>query len=311
MDHNQPFGISQHSFAQAVMLCPNLYELNLALYGTVAPGQDVVGSPNVSRMRRPAPSFDDNTLTLLKSGPMITALQFSNWSENQHSITQLLDVWPSLKSLAISGTPPQPPSPFLEPFGYSLEEVRMNFQSPPSIEFVDWLLHNSRDTLRILELEREPSVHLLDHLVNTHAAALQSLAIPSCSSPEHASAVQKCQRLRELRIEGPAITPKLYKDIPEGLEHLALGVNRNSVLQPVIDKIKSNEFMKVLTVNLYDGGDQHPSLSVLKMACAYQGIELRILKDIQVYRSTMRGDPIPTSTFPRIQSLENLHAMRP
>lgn len=287
MDHKQPYGLSPLSFAHAVTLCPNLYELNLALYGSTTSGPGGIGEADVSRMRRAAPSFDGETLELLRAGPMITALQFSNWSENQHSITQLLEVWPTLKSLVISGTPPQPPSPFIEPFGCSLEEVRMNFQSPPSFEFVDWLLHNSADTLRVLELEREPSLHLLEYLINTHGHALHSLSIPSCVSPEHALAVQKCKQLKELRIENPATSPRLYKRIPEGMEHIAVGLNRNTALQPVIDAIKAGSSLKTVTVNVFDDGEKHPLFSVLKMACAYEGVELTIMKNLQMFRSSM------------------------
>ncbi|KAF5384766.1 hypothetical protein D9615_001052 [Tricholomella constricta] len=310
MDHNQPFGLSQHSFAQAVTSCPNLFELNLALYGSAAPGEDVVGILDVSRMRRPAPSFDDHTLTLLRSGPMITALQFSNWSENQHSITQLLDVWPSLKSLAISGTPPQPPSPFLEPFRCSLEELRMNFQSPPSFDFTDWLLHNSSETLRILEFEREPSIQLLDRLIDAHGTTLHSLSLPSCHLPEHAMVVQKCRQLRELRFENPMVSPRLWRAIPKTLEHFALGVNLNTSIQPLIYVIKTCTSLKAVSICTSNNGDQHPLFSVVKMACAYQGIGLSVMQDLHIFRSQMRGDPLPSSTFPRIRSLNNLYLMR-
>ncbi|KAF8079171.1 hypothetical protein FPV67DRAFT_1467760 [Lyophyllum atratum] len=310
LDHNQPLSLSHHSFGQAVIMCPNLFELNIALYGCAAPGEDVVGVPDVSRMRRPAPAFDDHTLALLRSGPMITALQFSNWSENQHSVTQLLDVWPTLKSLVMSGTPPQPPSPFLEPFRCSLEELRMNFQSPPSFDFVNWLLHNSSDTLRILEFEREPSNQLLDHLTDVHGAALQSLSFPSCHLPEHTLAVQNCQELKELRLENPMVLTRLWRAIPDTLEHIAFGVDLNTSLQPVIDTVRSTETLKAITIYTCSGGEQHPLFAVLKMACAYQGIALSVMKDLQMFRSQMRGDPIPTAVFPRAPSLDNIYAMR-
>ncbi|GLB43585.1 hypothetical protein LshimejAT787_1400970 [Lyophyllum shimeji] len=310
MDHNQPFGLSPHSFAEAVTLCPNLFELNIALYGCADPGEDVVGAPDVARMRRPAPSFDDHTLTLLRSGPMITALQVNNWSENQHSITQLLDIWPTLKSLVMSGTPPQPPSPFLEPFCCSLEELRMNFQSPPSFDFIDWLLHNSSDTLRILEFEREPSSQLLDHLTDVHGATLQSLAFPACHLPEHTQAVQNCPQLKELRLESPTMLPRLWRAIPNTLEHIAFGLDLNTALQPVIDTVRASDSLKTITVYPSHGGENHRLFPVLKMVCACQGIDLRIMRDIKIFRSEMRGDPVPTSTYPRIHSLNNIYTMR-
>ena len=284
IDQNQPFGISQHAFAQTVTACPNLYELNLSLHGCDAPGQGAIGA---ARMCSSAPSFDDETLVLLRDGPMIAALEFNNWSENQASVTQLLDVWPSLRALSMSGTPPQPPSPLLVPFTCSLEEVRMNFQKTPSADFVNWLLHNSVDSLRILELDREPSIHLLQHLTDTHGASLHSLSLPLCSTTEQVLAVQRCEQLKELRVEHPVTSPKLFKAIPQSVQHIALGLSRSSHLQALVETVRSSKWLTDLSVILYDGGDQHPLLPVLKMACARQGVELRIMRDIQLFRSVM------------------------
>jgi hypothetical protein len=285
LDHNQPFGISQRSFASAVILCPNLYELNLSLYGRGEPGEDIVGLPDVSRMRRPAPSFDSLTLSLLRSGPPITALQFSNWSENTQSINQLLEIWPTLKSLVVSGTPPQLPFPTSQPFPCALEELRMNFQTAPSIDFMEWLLHYSAKSLRILELEREPSSELLNHLVEAHGATLQSLALPACGSHEHALVVQKCRQLREFKIENPWASPMVYRKLPAVLQHVALGLDRDTALQPVLDIVKTRTSLRVVTLHIWDGGEHHPQLPALRMACSYQGVELRLTRDVRVFRS--------------------------
>ncbi|KAJ7492296.1 hypothetical protein FB451DRAFT_1165414 [Mycena latifolia] len=294
LDHNQPFGLSQHSFAHAVTACPNLSELNLALYGCASPGKDVVGLPDVLRMRRPAPSFNDSTLDLLRAGSRITALQFSNWSENHHSITQLLDVWPSLKSLTVSGTPPKLPSTSLGPFPCALEELRMNFQTSPSVDFMKWLLHNSTASLRVLELEREPSSELLEYLVDAHRETLRSLALPSCTSHAQAHAVHKCTQLRELRVENPWSTPLLYKRLPAGVQHVALAVDQDSGLPPVLETVRSGEALKAVTLQVWDSGERHPLLPALKLACAYRGIELTITQDIRQFRSIV---PFLTDVF--------------
>ncbi|TFK42055.1 hypothetical protein BDQ12DRAFT_599111 [Crucibulum laeve] len=308
LDHNQPFTLHQHSFALAVMMCPNLYELNLALYGCAAPGEDIVGVPAISRMRRPAPSFDDHTLALLKAGPTITALQFSNWSENDQSIFQLLDVWPSLKSLIISGTPPQLPSPSSAPFSCELDELRMNFQTPPSVDFMKWLLHNST-SLRVLEFEREPSAHLLEYLVDTHGASLHSLSIPAVTA-DACLALHKCKQLREVAIQSCTTSPAVYKKLPEVLEHVAVGVDSDTQLIPLIYLVKSKNALKAVTVHLRDGATAHKELAVLKVACAYRGVELRMVRDVQVFRKLVRGDPISVEAYPRPKSLDNLHIMR-
>jgi hypothetical protein len=284
LDHNHPYGLSQHSFGNAFTLCPNLYELNLALYGCAAPGEDKVGAPDIERMRRPAPTFDDNTLSLLKSGPKIAALHFSNWSENQHSLPQLLTVWPTLKALVISGTTPQTPSSITEPLACSLEQLRMNFQTSPSIDFMNWLLHNSSTTLRILEFDRDPSAHFLEYLVDAHDGGLHSLSVTSCLSQQHALAIQKCSQLRELCIENITTSIQIYRKVFGTLEHIALGLDRNTVLQPIIETVRSSNTLKAVTVNVWHGGDQHPQFSTLKVVCAYRGVELRITRDIQAFR---------------------------
>ena len=284
LDHNHPHGLSQHSFGDAFTLCPHLYELNLALYGRATQGKDMVGVPDVESMRRPAPAFDNHTLSLLKSGPRITALHFSNWSENQHSLAQLLYAWPTLKALVIRGTTPQIPSSLAEPLACSLEQLRMNFQTSPSIDFTSWLLHSSFGTLRILEFEREPSAQFLEYVVDVHSTSLHSLSLPLCLSQTHALAVQRCLQLRELCIETPTTCIKVYRKVLGTLEHVAFGLDRNTVLQPIIEAVRSNDALKVVTVNVWHDGDKHPQLSALKIACAYRGVELRITNDIQVFR---------------------------
>ncbi|KAJ7786667.1 hypothetical protein B0H16DRAFT_40562 [Mycena metata] len=292
LDHNQPFGLSQHSFAHAVIACPNLLELNLALYGSASPGKDVVGLPDLLRMRRPAPSFDETTLELLRSGPSIRALTFANWSENQTSVAQLLDVWPSLKALTVSGTPPKLPGS-TSPFSCALEQLRMNFQTSPSVDFMKWLLHNSAATLRVLELEREPSPELLEYLVEAHGETLRSLALPAATTHDHAQAVHKCMQLQELRVEHAWATPLLYKRLPAGLQHLALALDQDTALQPVLDAVRSgNNALRAVTLQVWESGEQNPQLPVLKLLCAYRGIELKMTKDIRVFRAIGRGDRI-------------------
>ena len=297
LDHNQPSSLHQHSFALAFTMCPNLCELNLALYGCAAPGVDIVGVPDILRMRRPAPSFDAHTLSLLKSGPKITTLQFSNWSENQQSIVQLLDVWPSLKSLSIGGTLPQIPPNSPEPFSCALEELRLNFQTSPSIDFMKWLLHSSAGTLRVLDFERDPSTDLLDFLTRAHGLTLQSMTLPVYSSPEHAVSVNRCTRLRTLRTNHPSTQPLLYKRLPESLEHVAIGLDRDTALQPVIDIVKTRDMLKAVTVHLWRGGEKHKLLNVLKIACAYRGIDLRMSNDVNTFRTLAVSKPLFFSGF--------------
>ncbi|KAF9011185.1 hypothetical protein BDQ17DRAFT_1397103 [Cyathus striatus] len=301
LDHNQPFAIHHHSFGLAVTMCPNLYELSLSLYGCAAPGEDIVGAPDIARMQRPAPSFDEHTLSLLKSGPQFLLSK---------SIIQLLDVWSSLKALHISGTPPRLPSPASEPFPCALEELRLNFQTSPSVDFMKWLLHNSAASLRILELEREPTAHLLEYLADSHGSSLQSLRFPlrisrSCS---RSTKVQKPSRSRDRKRFSAGFC---FQESAQHVEHVAIGVDADTVLQPVVELAKSGRSaLKAVTVHLWNGGDGNPNLSGLKIACAYYGLELKITSDIQVFRKLVRGDPIARQSYPRPKAIDNIYLMR-
>lgn len=284
LDHNQPSGLHQHSFALAVTVCPNLHELDISLYGCAEPVKDIVGNQDVSRLRRTAPSFDEHTLSLLKSGPNIKALRVNNWSDNQHSYFQLLDVWSSLQFLSIGGTSPQnlqdSPSPFLS----KLHEVRFNFQTAPSLGFVKWLLHNSVSSLRVLRFDRDPCCDLFQYLTDIHGPQLYSISFPSLSSSDLAHSLQKCNQLRELRTETPSSSTIVYKHIPEHLEHLAFGLDRDSPLTSVIDLVKSRNALKAITVQVWDGGNQHSLLTPLKIACAYRGVDLLLTNNLTTFR---------------------------
>ncbi|TFK91145.1 hypothetical protein K466DRAFT_483405 [Polyporus arcularius HHB13444] len=306
LDQNQPYRLSHRSFARAVSLCPNLYELSVALYGEGAPGLDIVGVPDASRMKRSAPSFDDRTLAVLRAGPQISALQFSNWSDNSDSLLQLLDVWPSLTSLDISGTTPQLPSDTVEPFPCALRELRTNLQVSPSIEFMRWLLHHSTGTLQVLDLAREPTPEMLEYLVSEHGPTLESLGLPACGTHEGAAAVRKCAALRELKIESAWAAPMLYKNLPRGIQHLAFGVDADTPLQPVIQAIRKSEDLRVVTMQVWHGGQRHPLLANVRIACAINGVDLRLTNDVPAFRAITRGDPVPSATYPRTRSLDNI-----
>ncbi|KAJ3489771.1 hypothetical protein NLI96_g1906 [Meripilus lineatus] len=293
LDPNHPSSLSQSSFARAVTLCPNLSELSISLFGKGAPGQDVVGSPDIERMRRAAPAFDESTLSMLKSGPSVTSLEFTNWSDNATALAQLLSVWPSLKSLTLIGNPPSPPSLTPEPLSCSLEALRMNFQTSPSIDFLKWLLRNSSTSLRTLEFDREPSPEVLDHVLGEHGSSLHTLSLPTCSSRKGNIAFTRCSNLHELRIERIRDALGAFKAMPITLEHVAVGVSPDSSLQPLLQLIKKSGDLRAVTMHLWNGCDNHPHLASVKIACTVRGIDLRISKDIKEFRICSRGLPRP------------------
>ncbi|EAU92365.1 hypothetical protein CC1G_00584 [Coprinopsis cinerea okayama7 len=288
VDYSQPSYLHQHAMARAVTMCPNLQELDLSLYGFAEPsGDQEEGSQNGPRLRRRAPCFDEQTLTLLRSGPQITSLSFSNWSENHECIFQLLDVWPSLQSLSMSGTSPHLPSQSSLSYSGALEQLRMNFQTPPSMEFMNWLLHHSTDSLRGVTLERDPCPDLVDFIMDSFTPSLRSLTIPNCTSSDMARRLEKCDGLRFLRMDQPQVNPLVYKSLPASINHLAFGVDRDTPLQPVIDLVKSRSALELVTIRLWNGGDNHRLLPALKIACAYRGVDLRMTNDTLQYDSML------------------------
>lgn len=291
LDYSQPAQLSQHAVGKVVNMCPNLQSLDISLYG-----QNVPDEEDEAARRRPAPSFNGHTLSLLRSGPQIQSLSFSNSTDNHECLFQLLDVWPSIRKLSIGGTAPQMPREDVLPYRVKLEGLQMNFQTPPSMEFMSWLLQNSTDTLQSVTFERDPCPDLVDMLVDSFTPTLRSLSIPSSASCELAKRLEHTQRdthsgnglqLEFLRMDQPKINQMMFKAIPSSIKHLAFGVDRDTPLQPVIELVKTRSALEAVTVRLWNGGEAHRLLPALKIACAYRGVEFRSEKDATMYESLL------------------------
>jgi hypothetical protein len=76
----------------------------------------------------------------------------------------------------------------------------------------------------------------------------------------------------------------VYRKLPSSLQHIALGLDGDTALQPVLDMVRTRDALTSVTIQVWDGGEQHPQLPALKMACAYRGIDLRLTHDIRVFR---------------------------
>ncbi|THH01585.1 hypothetical protein EW145_g6891 [Phellinidium pouzarii] len=289
LDHNHPDQPSHHAFAHAVCLCPNLYELDIALYGCA---QDLAGSRDTACGLRAVSSLDSITIGLLREGPRIRSLKLSNWSIDSGRLAfQLLaGVWPSLTAVSLRGTPPCFPASeekALKPSICNLIQVEFNFQRDPGLDFVSWLLSSSCHSLRCLEFGREPSPEFLGAVLRQYGPSLESLSIPSCTSPQQIIAVQNCERLKEIRLESASVFPILLKQLPSTVEHLAFAINKDTLLYLLVNFVKAQPNLKALTVHFWDGGNEHPQLPNLKIACAYKGVELLFTRSIQCFRATV------------------------
>lgn len=288
LDDNQPSPLERASFARAITLCPNLYGIDLSVYGFNEPARN---GHVTERVQRPAPPFTEHILDLIRTGPAISHLHFSNWSDNGDLIVQLLAVWPSLKSLSIAGkTPHLSPALKRRPcYPGTLEKLRMNCQVEPSLDFLGWVLHTSAEakSLRGIDLDREPSFHLLDFLVEHHGEELHALSLPSCTTHKHAHAVIRCRGLREFRTERAWTLPTVFQHLPEHVTHLAFGMDPSTPLQHIVELVKTKDELESVTVNVWRG-DCERQLGALKMACAFRGVELRITRDICLHRALVR-----------------------
>ncbi|TCD67890.1 hypothetical protein EIP91_011824 [Steccherinum ochraceum] len=287
MDHNQPNAVSPTSFAHIVSLCPRLQELDLSLFGRGLPGHDEVGSPALARMRRTGPLLDEKTLAVLRSGASITRLAFSNWTDDASTLSQLLHVWPSVHTLAITGSPPAMPPQASPAFPCALQDLRINCQRAPSFEFLKWLLQNSTGTLRRVQADRESCAEVLSRVVREHQSSIQSVSLPTCTTREAASSLMQCCDLRQLRVEDARVIMVVCDTLPLSLEHIAFGVHRCTEMKPLLDLISSshNTGLHAVTLHLYKCGELHNKLDVVRIACALQGISLDIVRDIHEFRS--------------------------
>ena len=272
VDTKQPRGISQDAFARAVLHCPNLSALSLAVYG---------GS--VTRAKASSLFFDDDTLSLLQTGPRVTALRFDNWSDDAYALSRLLEAFPRVRNLAIAGTVPALYAPAEVPAACALDRLEMNFQNSPSIEFVQWLLDSS--TLRALDCKRSPAPQLLEYILRTHGETLESLSLPSCASCECADALSRCVRLQELRLEDLWTASNAHLEVPSGLARLAFALRKDSALDAVVAAVRHSSALDTITVHVAPDARAHAQLPDLQIACALQGVALDVVPDLQTLRA--------------------------
>lgn len=301
IDPSQPFRLLPRSFARAATLCPNLQEIDLSLYGARVIESEASEYPlSLERSKAPTSSFDATTLSLLRAGPAITSLRFSNWSENADALPQLLSIWPSLQSLTLRGLPPlmsEPPAQAAL-FPSALHTLHLNLQPAPSPEFLDWLLHTTRSasSLRSLELARQPDPRVLEKLLTAHGSTLTSLALPAIRSAELSMVTSACPHLAALRIEHPWAGPAIFRRAPKELSRIALGIDEGTPLGPVLDLVRSREAVSAVTVLVWRTGENHPQVEDLRRLCVSKGVEIRVVKNVEQFRALVRADPAPCST---------------
>ncbi|KAF9445288.1 hypothetical protein P691DRAFT_795716 [Macrolepiota fuliginosa MF-IS2] len=315
LDYNQPQGLRQHHLAAAVALCPRLNSINLSVFGSdshdsgnVEHGNEnsldggmIIEELDSSRPGNGASKHRRSELSLslaetLNKSP-ITSFHLSNWSTSTFILPPLLASLPTLKYLSISGTPPaSAPTASNPEHGLNLTHLRINFQQSPSVDALRWLLDNSKDTLTALDLERlsdsDASARLLDHLTTIHGPSLQSLILPSCTTPSELKHFQRCTNLHSVAFRTPYVSPAVFKHFlaevqPAPLKEMYVCIDRNTALSPMIEFVRQKESLKTLVVYLWEA-DVRKKLRLwgsLKMACALRGVELKVVERLSEYKA--------------------------
>jgi len=305
IDQNQPHGLCQHHLATVIVLCPRLNDLNLALFGNDSLSGSLEGNNETNTGAQPGM----NTPTARRPGEISLALaealakspirsfHLSNWSPNSLFLHDILQFLPSLKSLSITGTPPSVPSTLpAYPCSLSLNHLRVNFQASPSVDFLRWLLENSKGTLVALDLERvsdlDVSIGLLDYFATTQGHALESLTLPSCANPTELKHFQRCTNLRAVAFRTPNVSSALFKHLLAAadsthLEEMHICMDKNTSLSPLIELVRQKESLKSLVVCLWE---PHVRRSLrlwgsLRMSCAVSGVELKVVESLSEYKA--------------------------
>ncbi|THG95665.1 hypothetical protein EW026_g6032 [Hermanssonia centrifuga] len=107
-----------------------------------------------------------------------------------------------------------------------------------------------------------------------------------------------------MRIASAGTLPIVYRALPRTLEHLLIAVGKDVVLQPIVQAVKRSEALTKVTVHVCAGGEKHPQLAAMKIACAAKGIELNVTKDTRMLRSATHGSLVPVVFLPCAKPLK-------
>jgi hypothetical protein len=240
-------------WAHIILLCKHMYQLDLDVYKV--------------------PRFSDDTISLLRDAPTISALQISSTNIPTRVAYQLLKIWASIRHLSLKclslwddrhqgdTTPP-----------FSLQEFRWGNVSPPNRRYLDWILKGSKGSLEILDINSELDTDLLEGILKSYGSTLRSLRLRS-TTPTQIPAFQHCTRLQEYFQITP-IPPSLLRVLPlENLEHISTSAFNSDTLFIYAEFIPKMPRLRAFT--LYRQIRILPDVSILELACAARDVELR------------------------------------
>ena len=281
-DPQQPGRLHAFSFTQAVSLFPNLSELDLSFY----PPPKLF--PSNVRKSEPFVVLEDEALSMLRSGPRITALRLANWSNDTSLLGTFLSLYHgSLRTLSLRGNPSSfsvPPTPTalstpLYPISLTLE---------PSLALIPALMNwltDPKDAPRIhtLEFTRQPEPAVLTALLAAHSSTLKTLALPTLTVADAAAvAAHGCPRLEALRTEHPYATLP-SRLLSARLRHVALAAGPAVAL--IREEARAGGRLERMSVVTWRGDEEErETVRVLKALCAQLGIRAEFERDVVAFR---------------------------
>ena len=90
---------------------------------------------------------------------------------------------------------------------------------------------------------------------------------------------------KEESLENAWVAPGVRRTLPPTLERLAIAVDKETPLQPIVQAIKSSQALSSITLQLWADGERHPQLAAVKIACATRGVHLKVMRDIHIFRT--------------------------
>ena len=279
LDPQQPGCLHALSFAHAASLFPNLSELDLAFY----PPPKLY--PLNEREGKPFFALEDEALSILRSGPRITALRLANWSNDASLLGTLLSLYHrTLRTLSLRGRS----ASFSVPPPLSTPSCPLSLTLEPSLALVPalmgWLTDPSNPPLvRALEFIRQPEPAILAALLAAHGATLNVLALPTLTTTDAAVvSAHGCPHLEAIRTEHPyaALPPRL---LSARLRHVALAAA--PALALVREEARARGRLESMSVVLWRGdGEERANVRVLKVLCAQLGIRTEFERDVVAFR---------------------------
>jgi len=262
--------LGREAFQQILDSCPNVRELWVSLFG---PSRKA--TPPCHSLQC-AGSLKSTIATSLQSRPMLTSLHINDWQDEDESyLLHLLSLSPRLGTLSLGGRyPPFPISPTPK-LRFALSDLRLNYQTSPSVSFIKWLLSNSTETLRAVTFDRDPFPDVLEYLATYHGHTLEALSLRSSI---YISVLSRCSKMKKFRVSSPIASScsSLFKQLPPTLRKLSMVIERDTPLSLLIEYVKCNDHLEELVIQLWDDGSRNILLSPLRIACALQGVTLHI-----------------------------------